>query len=33
MIVINIDAVKLAGVAVAALALAYLVASERRENR
>ncbi len=33
MILINIDVAKLAGVAVAALAVAYLVAIERRESR
>ncbi len=33
MILINIDVAKLAGVAVVALAVAYLVALERRESR
>ncbi len=33
MILINIDVAKLAGVAVAALALVWLVALERRECR
>ncbi len=33
MILINIDVAKLAGVAVVALALVYLVVAERRESR